>query len=84
MCIVVNDRQVVLGLVKASDLSDSGDAPRAADVMHEGPSTYRPNVSAKELAPKLGEKHPPWVLVTTSTGVLVGLSTADKVRDAAY
>jgi CBS-domain-containing membrane protein len=81
ICLVVDERRLVTGVVRASDLP-SGDHPRAAEVMREGPSTYRPNVSVEELAPKLDDKHPPWVIVTTSAGVLVGVTTADAVRTA--
>jgi CBS-domain-containing membrane protein len=81
ICVVVDERRVVIGLVRATDVP-SGRHPRTAEVMREGPSTYRPNVSAEELAPKLDDKHPPWVIVTTSSGVLVGVTTADAVRAA--
>lgn len=79
---VIDSRRLVLGVVRASDLTD-GQRPRAGDVMGEGPSTYRPNVSADELAPKLDDDHPPWVLITTSEGILVGVAAADAVRAAA-
>jgi CBS domain-containing protein len=83
ICVVVTDRRIVLGIVRASDLEGGGRGRKAADVMREGPSTYRPNVSADELAPKLDDKHPTWVLVTTSDGELIGVTSADAVRAAA-
>jgi CBS domain-containing protein len=79
---VVNDERVVLGLVRAVDLGDDGERP-VAEVMREGPSTYRPNLTAAETAPRLEGKKVARVVVTTSDGRLVGIADPDHIRDAA-
>ena len=72
LCVVVDDGGIVLGLLRGEDLGgDPG--RRAEEAMHEGPSTFRPDVPVEEMAghlrdhPKLGQ-----VLVTTSGGRLLG------------
>ena len=44
-----------------------------ADVMWEGPSTYRPDVAPAEIARQLRAKGAPRTLVTHADGTLVGL-----------
>lgn len=45
---VVNDGGIVLGLLPAAATGTG----RVADVMEEGPSTYRPHVTATEILPQ--------------------------------
>ena len=79
--LVVNAERVVLGLVRAEALAVRHRP--VGELMQEGPSTYRPNVSAAELAPKL-ERHPvPYVIVTTLDGRLVGVADPAAIRSAA-
>src|SRR5439155_1154922 len=47
--VVVNDARIVLGLLRAKQLDSQGDGPVEA-VMRPGPSTFRPHVSAIEMA----------------------------------
>lgn len=82
VCIVVNDRRVVLGLIRADGLTGGADVP-VADVMDEAPKTFRPHVSAAEMADQLESSSQPWVLVTNLDGTLVGITDPDRVRQAA-
>jgi hypothetical protein len=75
LCLVVNDRRVVLGLVGLEDLDVDDDRP-VGDVMQEGPTTIRPNVPAAVLAEHLEHGSSSSVLITTPEGELVGLLRA--------
>lgn len=76
--VVVNNRDVVLGVVRAADLALDDERPIAA-VMHEGPSTFRPDVPLAEVAGRLRERGISRVLVTRSDGTLIGLVRSDDV-----
>ena len=88
VCVVVNDRDVVLGVVRAEALSVDPGRP-VAEVMQEGPVTFRPNLGLAELGAHLRKRGAPRVLVTRSDGTLVGLVRLEDVpeqsegRDAA-
>ena len=83
ICVVTNDRRIVLGLVLAESLADIADDRPVIDAMREGPSTYRPHVTAAELAPKLEKKPARWVIVTNLDGKLVGVADPARIRTAA-
>ncbi len=81
-CLVIDERRVVLGLVRAEAL-DLDAARPVVEVMQEGPSTYRPHVPAAEAAERL-KRHPQaYFVVTTLDGRLVGVTDAATVRAAA-
>jgi predicted transcriptional regulator len=80
VCVVVNERDVVLGIVRAEALALEDDRPVAA-VMQEGPSTFRPNLRLAELVGHLRRRGLPRVLVTRSDGTLVGLVRLEDVPD---
>ncbi len=89
--VVAGPERVVLGLVRAEalglglglGLGLEDDRP-IAEVMQEGPSTYRPHVSATEMSQTLNDSGPvPWVMVTTLSGSVVGLVRPEKVHAAA-
>lgn len=82
VCVVVNDERIVLGVVAAEGLEADDDQPVVA-VMQEGPSTYRPHVTATEMADRLAENCQPEVLVTTLDGRLVGMASAEDITKAA-
>ncbi|HSH59873.1 MAG TPA: CBS domain-containing protein [Acidimicrobiales bacterium] len=82
ICLVLNDERIVLGLVAAEALGGDDDQP-VAGVMREGPSTYRPHVTATEMAERLAEHPQPRILVTTLDGRLVGVASADDISKAA-
>jgi CBS domain-containing protein len=76
---VLNDDGVLLGLLPA-DRADG----RVVDAMVEGPSTYRPHVTATELVARLERRRPDHdVVVTTLDGRLVGFVPTSAVRAAA-
>jgi predicted transcriptional regulator len=80
VCVVVNDRRVVLGLVDGEDLGDEDDERPVGEVMQDGPSTIRPNVTAAALAEHLEHGPTSTALVTTPDGVLVGLLRASALE----
>jgi predicted transcriptional regulator len=72
LCPVVNEQQVVVGLLRGDALSKDPDA-RVGDVMELGPKTLRPsNPVEKLLQSRANEGVKNWV-VTTSHGKLLGL-----------
>jgi len=80
-CIVVNERRVVLGLLRRRELDADPDAP-AEGVMRSGPTTYRPNVPAREAGARMRERQVDVHLVTTPDGVLVGLLRREDAEGA--
>jgi CBS domain-containing protein len=70
--VVVNDERVVLGLLRSKELDMDGDRP-IAQAMRPGPSTFRPFVSAEEMAHFMVEHRLESSPITTSDGRLVGL-----------
>ena len=80
--VVVNDEQVVLGLLRSKEL-DKDPGLRIEEAMRPGPSTFRPYVSIKEMAEKMAEHKLESSPVTTSDGRLVGLLVQkDAIRVA--
>jgi CBS domain-containing protein len=72
MCVVVNERRVVLGVVRGGAL-EAPPCVRVSEVMEPAPSTYRPDVSVKEMAEHLRERDVHTVLISTGDGELIGL-----------
>lgn len=71
-CVVVNERRVVLGLLREDHLS--GDAEASAEsVMELGPSTSRPHAPLFELREYFAEHDVSSATITTSDGVLLGV-----------
>jgi hypothetical protein len=79
---VAGPGRVVQGLVRAETLGPDDDAP-VASVMEEGPSTYRPHVTAAEMSQNLEHKDAPWVVVTTLGGRLLGVAWPEVIHQAA-
>ena len=78
--VVVNDERVVFGMLRAKELALDGDQP-IAQAMRPGPSTFRPYVSAEEMAHFMVEHKLENTPITTSDGRLVGLLLqSDVVR----
>ncbi|MBA3399959.1 MAG: hypothetical protein H0U01_08360 [Acidimicrobiia bacterium] len=82
ICVAVNAARVVLGLVRVEALS-LADGRTVAEVMQEGPKTFRPHLTAIEVVPQLDETPRSWLLVTNLDGTLVGVARPDDVRSAA-
>lgn len=81
LCVVVNEQGVILGDLRARAMRAAPDTP-VEDVMDPGPSTYRPNVSAKEMAHHLLESGASRVLVADGDGRLIGWISRDDVTRA--
>ena len=80
--VVVNDERVVFGLLRAKELALVGDL-QISRAMRPGPSTFRPYVSAEEMAHSMVEHKLDSSPITTSDGRLVGLLLqTDAVRAA--
>ena len=79
-CVVVNEQRVVLGLLRATELSAAPDL-RIEQAMRPGPSTFRPFVAIEEMARFMVEHDLETSPITTSDGRLVGLlRRQDAVR----
>ena len=70
--VVVNSERVVLGLLRARELDRDPDL-LIEQAMRPGPSTFRPFVSAEEMAQFMVEHDLESSPITTSDGRLVGL-----------
>lgn len=82
VAVVVNEQRVVLGLLRDEQLAGDGET-RIAEAMRPGPSTFRPFVSAEEMAHYMTEHDLESSPITTSDGRLVGLLLReDAVRAA--
>jgi CBS domain-containing protein len=78
-CVVVNDNQIVLGLLRVDEL-DRPENLTAEAAMRPGPSTFRPHVPIAEIAEFMAEHDVPNVPVTTSGGQLIGLLVREDVE----
>ena len=81
--VVTNEERVVLGLLRAKELEESGDKV-VERAMRPAPSTYRPNVGVLEMAAVMVEHDVPNAPVTTSDGRLVGLLLREDLLRAAH
>jgi Mg/Co/Ni transporter MgtE len=81
-CVVVNEERIVMGLLRAEQLAKEGTGP-IEGFMRPGPSTFRPNVSAHEMAEFFIEHDMANAPITTNEGRLVGLlRRADAAKAA--
>ncbi|MBI3107214.1 MAG: CBS domain-containing protein [Candidatus Rokubacteria bacterium] len=71
-CVVVNEEQVVLGLLRSKELEADTDLS-VEEAMRPGPSTFRPFVSIDAMVKFMTEHGVESSPVTTSDGRLVGL-----------
>jgi len=76
VCLVVNERNIVLGRLRRSALAAEPSAIAEA-VMEEGPTTYRLDRVAEEVATYLAERKVASVLITGSDGELIGVFFRD-------
>jgi CBS domain-containing protein len=72
VCPVVNERGVLLGLLRRKELQAEEDR-RVDSVMRPGPSTFRPHVGIGEMAELMRQHDIDSVPVTTSDGRLFGV-----------
>jgi CBS domain-containing protein len=80
LSVVVDDEDVVLGLLESAALDGDPDTPVEA-AMRAAPTTMRPHVTLHDAAEFLTSHERQHVLITTSDGRLIGLlSRADTKR----
>lgn len=72
LCVVVNDRNVVLGVIQGETWNANHEA-RIANVMQPGPRTIRPNLDPKDAQKILRKYDASTAIVTTSDGELLGI-----------
>ncbi len=82
-CVVVNEERIVMGLLRAEELSREGDLT-VESAMRPGPSTFRPHVAIAEMAALMAKHDLPNAPVTTSGGELVGLLVREDAERAAH
>ncbi len=79
LCAVVDDEQIVLGIVRQDAVALGGTTPVRA-VMQPAPPSVRPNVIASDLADDMDHDHRSFVLVSTSHGRLIGFIAASDLH----
>jgi len=72
LCVVVNDRNIVLGVIQG-ETWDANPLARVVDIMQPGPRTIRPDLEPKEAQRILRNYDAPSAIVTTSDGELLGI-----------
>src|SRR5437773_10316069 len=87
LCVVVNDRNIVHGVIRG-ECWDANPQARVADIMQPGPQTIRPDLEPKDAQKVLKNYNAPTAIVTTSDGELLGIvkvaqKKAQKARKAA-
>jgi CBS domain-containing protein len=73
MSIVVNDHDIVLGLLEGKALDGDPETP-VASAMRPGPSTFRAHVTTAELADLLNKRGLHRAIITTPDGELIGVA----------
>jgi Mg/Co/Ni transporter MgtE len=70
--VVVNDRNIVLGVIQGKAW-DANHQARVVDVMQPGPRTLRPDLEPKDAQKILRQYDASSAIVTTSDGELIGI-----------
>lgn len=78
-CVVLNDRDIVLGRLRTRNVQGPPDA-RVEQVMEPGPTTVRPSEPAAGLLERMKKRKVPAVIVTTTKGRLVGAATQEALE----
>jgi CBS domain-containing protein len=78
-CIAVGHDRVVLGILRSKHLDGDGEQT-IEEAMSPGPSTFRPNVSAVQLAGLMADHNLPDLPITTNDGRLVGLLLREEAE----
>jgi CBS domain-containing protein len=79
LAVVVDERRIVLGRLRPSDLEAHPDAT-AAELIVDGPRTIRGTRPAGTMGSWLDERHVRGVLVTTADGELIGYLRREDVE----
>jgi len=77
--VVVNEHEIVLGLVRDRELAGDPDGTVEA-VMRSGPATYRPDMVVSAAVEQLTRRKVSGVLVTRSDGTLLGWLRRDDAE----
>ena len=73
LCVVVNEAGIVLGVLRKKALA-ADPSLTAEQVMHEGPSTFRPNLKLEEMLEFMRERNlKGHSLITAPDGRLLGI-----------
>ena len=80
-CVVVNDEEIVLGLVRSELLGLEPDRV-VSTVMIPGPGTVRPHLRVRELARQLDKDGLDRIIVSTTDGRLIGVLRREDLRVA--
>ncbi len=72
MALVVSEDGVVLGALRDEALAETPPEALAEDVMTDGPSTYRPDVSIEDMRTRMRKHDFQTAIVTAADGVLIG------------
>jgi rhodanese-related sulfurtransferase len=72
LCVVVNDRNIVLGVIQG-ETWEANPLARIVDVMQPGPRTLRPDMDPKDVQKILRHHDSSSAIVTTSDGELLGI-----------
>lgn len=78
-CLVLNDEGLVLGRLRKKHL-DEGSEAAVETVMETGPTTVRPDESAKGLLERMHKRSVEGVVVTTKRGVFLGVARREDLR----
>ena len=81
LCVVINEAGVIVGDLRGKALHRDPNA-LVEQVMDPGPSTYRPNISVKEMAHHLLDSDAKRVLVSDPDGHLIGWISREDVERA--
>jgi rhodanese-related sulfurtransferase len=79
LCVVVNDRNIVLGVIEG-ETWDANPLARVVDVMQPGPRTLRPDMDPKNAQKILRQSGKLNAIVTTSDGELLGVIRAAQKK----
>ena len=72
MCIVLSDRNIVLGVIQG-EAWDASPQSRVADIMQPGPRTFRPDLDPKDAQKLVKETDLDNLIITTSDGELLAI-----------
>jgi len=75
-CIVVNERQIVLGRLRLDRIDEVAETA-VEDVMEPGPATVRADADARQTVERLRDRRIPDIIVTAPDGELVGVLHAN-------
>lgn len=76
--LITSDDRTLLGRAPSSALDCASDGP-VWDVAEPGPKTFRPHVSAEEVAGVLADKGLRWAIVTTPEGRVLGIASREAL-----